>query len=138
MELGYRDFAFYHPSYKAWIAEEGEFEILIGSSSADIRLKEKLTFFSQKYYRKDLSKDSLLADWMNDKDGRRIISGMVESERFHFMIPMDNPMFSFFCNNVPLKKAVLGLSVNKESMKTLNEIIELWEAAQTSRMAGRA
>jgi beta-glucosidase len=138
MELGYRDFAFYHPSYKAWIAEEGEFEILIGSSSADIRLKEKLAMISRKYYRKDLSKDSLLADWMNDEDGRRIISGMLESGRIHFMIPMDNPMFSFFCNNVPLKKAVLGLSVNEESMKTLNDIIELWEAAQTSRMAGRA
>ena len=34
-----RDFAYYNPGKKAWVAEAGEFEILVGSSSRDIRLK---------------------------------------------------------------------------------------------------
>ena len=35
--LDFRAFAYYHPEYKQWITEDGEFDILIGASSADIR-----------------------------------------------------------------------------------------------------
>ena len=35
-------FAFYHPDRKEWVVEPGEFEILIGSSSRDLRLKQTL------------------------------------------------------------------------------------------------
>jgi beta-glucosidase len=38
----YRDaFSFYHPEKKQWMLEPGEFEILIGSSSKNIRLRER-------------------------------------------------------------------------------------------------
>jgi beta-glucosidase len=36
-------FAYYDPAKKAWVAEAGEFEILLGSSSADIRLSAVYT-----------------------------------------------------------------------------------------------
>jgi beta-glucosidase len=42
-ELNERALAYYHPDRKAWVAEPGEFEVLIGSSSQDIRLKAKFT-----------------------------------------------------------------------------------------------
>lgn len=38
-ELDERDLAFYDPDRKAWVAEPGEFEVLIGSSSRDIRAR---------------------------------------------------------------------------------------------------
>jgi len=38
-ELDERALAFYDPERKAWIAEPGEFEVLIGSSSRDIRAR---------------------------------------------------------------------------------------------------
>lgn len=37
--LGERDLAFYDPARSRWVAEPGEFEILIGSGSRDIRLR---------------------------------------------------------------------------------------------------
>ena len=37
--LGPEAFAFYDPARKAWVAEAGEFQILVGSSAGDIRLK---------------------------------------------------------------------------------------------------
>jgi beta-glucosidase len=40
-ELNERALAYYDPDRKAWVAEPGEFEVLIGSSSQDIRLKVK-------------------------------------------------------------------------------------------------
>ncbi|HTP10659.1 MAG TPA: glycoside hydrolase family 3 C-terminal domain-containing protein, partial [Anaerolineae bacterium] len=42
-ELNERALAYYDPDQKAWVTEPGEFEVLIGSSSQDIRLKTKFT-----------------------------------------------------------------------------------------------
>ena len=42
--LGERDLAFYDPGRGRWIAEPGEFEILVGSGSRDIRLTGKYVF----------------------------------------------------------------------------------------------
>jgi beta-glucosidase len=36
-------FAFYSPIQKRWVIEPGEFELLIGSSSRDIRLRDKIS-----------------------------------------------------------------------------------------------
>ena len=35
-------FSFYHPEKKQWIVEPGEFEIWVGASSNDIRIKQAL------------------------------------------------------------------------------------------------
>ncbi len=40
-ELNERALAYYDPDRQAWVAEPGEFEVLIGSSSRDIRVKAK-------------------------------------------------------------------------------------------------
>jgi beta-glucosidase len=42
-ELNERALAYYDPARRVWVAEPGEFEVLIGSSSRDIRLKAKFT-----------------------------------------------------------------------------------------------
>jgi beta-glucosidase len=42
-ELDERALSYYDPLRKAWVAEPGEFEILIGSSSRDIRQRAKFT-----------------------------------------------------------------------------------------------
>ncbi len=38
--LDERAFAFYDPSQNGWVSEAGDFEILLGSSSRDIRLQD--------------------------------------------------------------------------------------------------
>ncbi|MCK5148190.1 fibronectin type III-like domain-contianing protein, partial [bacterium] len=35
---------FYHPDHKNWVIEEGEFMILIGNSSNDIQLEQKIKY----------------------------------------------------------------------------------------------
>ncbi len=42
-----KDFSYYNPETKQWSVEEGEYEILIGKSSRDIVLKEKIYIKSQ-------------------------------------------------------------------------------------------
>ena len=39
--LDERAMSFYDPHKQAWVAEPGEFEVLVGSSSRDIRVKAK-------------------------------------------------------------------------------------------------
>ena len=42
MVLNPEDFAFWHPESREWTVESGEFELLIGASSQDIRLKQSV------------------------------------------------------------------------------------------------
>jgi beta-glucosidase len=45
LRLEPRDFMFWHPEKKSWVAEPGEFRILVGASSRDIRAIEILTLW---------------------------------------------------------------------------------------------
>ncbi len=42
VELNYRSFAFYSTARDKWLVENGAFEILVGASSRDIKLKQKI------------------------------------------------------------------------------------------------
>ncbi len=46
LKLNGRDFSYYDSHREMWIAESGDFEILVGASSADIRLSETITLQS--------------------------------------------------------------------------------------------
>jgi beta-glucosidase len=46
LELKPRDFAFYSPRLHRWVAESGAFEVQVGASSRDIRLKDTVTLNS--------------------------------------------------------------------------------------------
>lgn len=47
LELDRRAFAFWDTGKDTWVVEEGNFEILIGSSSADIRLSKEISLSSK-------------------------------------------------------------------------------------------
>jgi beta-glucosidase len=42
IKLNQDAFQFYHPELKKWTFEKGEFEILIGASSKDIKLRKPI------------------------------------------------------------------------------------------------
>ena len=46
--LDERTLAFYDPAAKRWLAEPGDFDVLIGSSSRDIRVQKRFTYGSAK------------------------------------------------------------------------------------------
>ncbi len=67
--LNARAFAFYHPGHSQWITEDGEFDILVGASSADIRLQAVVTLKSTSNLPTLLNRESTVRDWMNDPRG---------------------------------------------------------------------
>ena len=68
--LDARAFAFYHPDYRTWISEDGEFDILIGASAADIRHSLPVTMTTTMCLPCMLNKESSIQDWMADPQGR--------------------------------------------------------------------
>jgi beta-glucosidase len=72
LTLDFRAFAYYHPAYKQWITEDGEFDVLIGASVNDIRCTLTVTLQSTKELPCILNRESTLRDWMEDPRGRRV------------------------------------------------------------------
>jgi beta-glucosidase len=68
--LDFRAFAYYHPEYKQWITESGEFDILIAASAADIRHSLVVTLESSLDLPCVLDKESTVREWMADRRGQ--------------------------------------------------------------------
>jgi beta-glucosidase len=68
--LDFRSFAYYHPAYKKWICEDGDYDILIGASSADIRFIETVTLQSTQELPCILNRESTVREWLGDPRGK--------------------------------------------------------------------
>lgn len=64
LSLNDRAFSYYDPAYGQWLAEVGDFEILVGSSSADIHLCQTITLIQGTTLPIILNEHSTLAEWM--------------------------------------------------------------------------
>ena len=73
IDLDFRAFAYYHPEYKQWITEDGDFDILIGASSADIRCTLSVTLESTLNLPCILDKESTIREWLADPRGKVIL-----------------------------------------------------------------
>jgi beta-glucosidase len=126
--LGYRDFAFYNPVIKDWIVETGDFGVLIGASSQDIRLMEKVRVTATKKWTVPLTRYSLIREWMSHPKGKEIIApiveGMVRSFAGNQELP-GNPveMINRTIGDMPIIKLV-SFSQGMFTMEMLDEMIE--------------
>ncbi|PZA07219.1 glycosyl hydrolase [Meiothermus sp. PNK-Is4] len=75
--LDFRAFAYYHPGYRRWITEDGEFEILVGASAADIRLRKTVVLESTLDLPSLLNLESTPREWLEDKRGRAVLEPML-------------------------------------------------------------
>jgi len=76
--LGKDALSYYDPRRKQWIAEAGEFEILIGSSSRDIRARGSFSLkappkSAQRRAHKTLNSDSTLREILDDQVGKAVL-----------------------------------------------------------------
>jgi beta-glucosidase len=70
IKLDFRAFAYYHPEYKQWITEGGDFDILIASSAADIRHTLGVTLESTLNLPCILDRESTIREWMANPRGK--------------------------------------------------------------------
>ena len=76
--LDFRAFAFWHPGYKQWVAESGEFDILIGASSADIRASVPVTLQSTQTLPSLLNMESTVREWLEDPHARPVFEPLFQ------------------------------------------------------------
>ena len=76
--LDFRAFAYYHPGYGQWISEDGEFDILVGASSADIRASLPVTLESSLKLPCILDRESTFREWMDDPRGKQVAGGLLD------------------------------------------------------------
>lgn len=70
IKLDFRAFAYYHPKYKQWITEDGDFDILIASSAAHICHTLAVTLESTLDLPCILDRESTMREWMADPRGK--------------------------------------------------------------------
>lgn len=78
VDLDFRAFAYYHPAYKQWITEDGDFDILVGASSDDIRCKQTVTLKSTLDLPSILNRDSTLREWTEDPRGMSVLAALYQ------------------------------------------------------------
>ena len=76
IQLDFRAFAYYHPEYKQWITEAGDFDILIAASAADIRHTLTVTLESTLNLPCILDMESTVREWMTDPRGKVVFGPM--------------------------------------------------------------
>jgi beta-glucosidase len=98
--LDRRAFAFYDPQVRDWITTSGEFDILVGASSRDIRLMATVRLRSSHQLARQLTRLSSIGEWLADPQGsmelepymgafRALVSNMdAAGEIHHFFLDM--------------------------------------------------
>lgn len=76
--LDFRAFAYYHPAYQQWITEDGEFDILIGASAADVRARLTVNLKSTLTLPCLLNRDSTIREWLEDPRGEAVLRPMMQ------------------------------------------------------------
>jgi len=71
--LDVRAFAYYHPAYRQWITEDGDFDILIGASAADVRARLTVTLQSTLDLPCLIDKESTVRQWMANRRGQAVL-----------------------------------------------------------------
>jgi beta-glucosidase len=74
--LDFRAFAFWHPEFKQWVTESGNFDLLIGASSADIRCRETVTLETTVELPCILDMESTMREWMADPRGKQVLGAL--------------------------------------------------------------
>ncbi len=74
ISLDFRSFAYYHPEYKQWITEDGDFDLLVGASSADIKQTVTVTLESTLKLPFILDMESTINEWLADPTGKLVFS----------------------------------------------------------------
>ena len=127
-ELGKRAFAYYNTEIEDWYVESGDYEILIGSSSRDIRLKEQLKVESTDELPVEYTINTNLGDIVSDPEGEEYFNQLMEkylkgSDLMESLGGKENDMMEAMFKYMPLR-ALTMFSEGAVSRAQVEEIVE--------------
>lgn len=133
--LDKRAFAYYNPELQDWHVESGDFEILIGKSSAELVLQETIRVQSTVRLKKTVSRNSLVGDLLDDPQLSPIFREMLrkysENKVMHALEEDGSDMMLEFVRNMPLRvlaafsQGAVTEEMLEADLQRLNEIFDL-------------
>lgn len=123
--LDKRAFAYYNVDIKDWYVETGDFEILVGSSSKDIRLKETVKVNSTTKIKKKFTRNTPIGDLLEDPVGSVIFKQIMEQikQNVPFLAGAEvSPMMMAMFRYMPLR-GLINFSRGAFTEEMLNEIL---------------
>ena len=118
--LDFRAFAFYNPVYEQWVTEDGEFDLLIGASAADIRCQETVSLHSTLNLPFKLDHESTIREWLEDRRGKVVFEPVFAQ--------MKAQMMATFGGNAEAEQSVIGMDpVNMVMDMPLEAILHFQE-----------
>ena len=132
-ELSHRDFSYYETDRKSWHLEAGDFEILVGASSVDIRLSETISVSTKFNQPPRLDKYVSIKEFLKHPLGNTLLQPLYD-EMMAFLtrsVPDDQPekqeevrqFFTYILNDMPFYK-LETFSSGSISKVQLDEILE--------------
>ena len=101
LRLAERDFAVFDPQVGAWVATGGSFDVLVGASSRDIRLRTTVTLQATPTPAPPLDRLSLVGQWLAHPVGRQLVEPLI-------MPPAELSRYpDWFVHELPISKLVL-------------------------------
>ncbi len=76
-ELNARDFSYYDSNRKMWVAESGSFDIMIGSSSMDIKLTESLELKSTQEIPLNYDEYTFIREYWENPNSKEILKQLI-------------------------------------------------------------
>lgn len=133
IQLGRRAFAYYDTDLKDWHVEAGEFEILVGASSSDIRLKAKVEITSST--ETPATETEKLAAYSNFPKGTPISQGGFEALLGRPVPPNIAPQKGNYILNTPvgdMGDSFIGRLLIKVMIRQIPKMIEGMEDTPTA------
>ncbi len=132
LELEYRSFAWYNTDIHDWYAASGDYEILVGASSQDIRLSDRIHFTTKKMLPLEIHLNTTVGELLLDSRSAQFgleckkrmdkIFGIEESEEEEDLdAAIGKAMQSAVAGSVPLRNIVTMGIYSKEEMKEIME-----------------
>jgi beta-glucosidase len=125
LQLSPRDFAYYDPDASAWVTDSGEFEILVGASSRDIRLWQTITIESTGVRSRRYDRLTSIGEWMDNPMTRSVLQPIYDQLLTRVEMPaaaVDAELMRRFNDDMPVAKlVVMGLLSEEELQRMLEE-----------------
>lgn len=135
--LDYRSFAWYHTGIKDWYAASGDYEILIGASSRDMRLSEKVHLTTQKTLPLKVHMNTTLGELLADertagyaadfkKQLEEIFGASSSQDQGDGDVAISDEMNNAMVASMPLRNVVsYGMCGKKELLDMIEEMNRL-------------
>lgn len=121
--LDKRAFAYYHVDLQDWVAESGQFDILVGRSSRDICLSARVEVQSSVKLQLTVHRNTLLGDLLADPRIAEKVRAIIDKTGFGAMLKDNQEMMEAMLRYMPLRAAV-NFSGGNYTEQMMNKDIE--------------